>query len=221
MSRVVVLRPEPGASETAARARQLGLEPILMPLFDVEPVEWEAPDPAGFDALLVTSANAIRCGGERLTELRTLPAHAVGEATAQAARDAGFEVATVGEGGVDELLDSLDPSMRLLHLCGEDWREPQAPRQAVTPLTVYRSKERPHVDVSAAEKAIVLMHSPRAARRFAELSSERGSTSIAAISAAAAEAAGNGWDHVAIAEQPNDHALLALAARLCNKPAPQ
>ena len=221
MSRVVVLRPEPGASETAARARQLGLEPILMPLFDVEPVEWEAPDPAGFDALLVTSANAIRCGGERLTELRTLPAHAVGEATAQAARDAGFEVATVGEGGVDELLDSLDPSMRLLHLCGEDWREPQAPRQAVTPLTVYRSKERPHVDVSAAEGAIVLMHSPRAARRFAELSSERGSTSIAAISAAAAEAAGNGWDHVAIAEQPNDHALLALAARLCNKPAPQ
>jgi len=38
---------------------------------------------------------------------------------------------------------------------------------------------------------------------------------------AAADAAGDGWGQVEIAEQANDHALLALAARLCNKPAPQ
>src|SRR4051794_9421750 len=182
MRRVVVLRPEPGASETAARARQLGLEPILMPLFDVEPVRWEAPDPAEFDALLLTSANAIRYGGEQLTGLRALPVHAVGEATARAARDAGFDMAMVGERGVDDLLDSLDPSLRLLHLCGEDRREPHTARHAITSLVVYRSKERPHVDVSAGHGAIVLFHSPRAARRFAELAGERESISIAAIS---------------------------------------
>jgi uroporphyrinogen-III synthase len=221
MSRVVVLRPEPGASETAARARQLGLEPILMPLFDVEPVGWEAPDPAEFDALLLTSANAIRYGGEQLTGLRALPVHAVGEATARAARDAGFDMASIGDGGVDELLDSLDPSLWLLHLCAEERREPQAALQTITPLAVYQSKERPLVDVSAAQGAIVLFHSPRAARRFAELAGERESISIAAISPAAADAAGTGWGCVEIAEHPNDHALLALAARLCNKPAPQ
>src|SRR3954470_8112362 len=154
MRRVVVLRPEPGASETATRARQLGLEPILMPLFDVEPVGWEAPDPAEFDALLLTSANAIRYGGEQLTGLRTLPVHAVGEATAEAAREAGFAVASAGEAGVDELLDSLDPSLKLLHLCGEDRREPQAARQAITPLAVYRSKERANPDLHSAEGAI-------------------------------------------------------------------
>jgi uroporphyrinogen-III synthase len=42
-----------------------------------------------------------------------------------------------------------------------------------------------------------------------------------AISDAAAEAAGRGWEAVEVADQPNDEALLALAARLCNKPAPQ
>jgi uroporphyrinogen-III synthase len=44
---------------------------------------------------------------------------------------------------------------------------------------------------------------------------------IAAISAAAAEAVGDGWNEVAIAERPTDEALLALAARLCNNSDPK
>jgi uroporphyrinogen-III synthase len=43
----------------------------------------------------------------------------------------------------------------------------------------------------------------------------RQTTIIAAISSAAAEAAGAGWQKVGVAEQPNEDALLALAARLC------
>ncbi len=39
---------------------------------------------------------------------------------------------------------------------------------------------------------------------------------VAAISLAAAEAAGSGWASIEIAETPNDEALLALATRLCN-----
>ena len=50
---------------------------------------------------------------------------------------------------------------------------------------------------------------------------ERGAISIAAISAAAAVAAGEGWAAVAIADKPTDEALLALAARLCNNPQPK
>ena len=64
MKRLLVLRPEPGASATAAKARALGLEPIAIPLFKTEAVEWEAPEASAFDGLLLTSANAIRCGGE-------------------------------------------------------------------------------------------------------------------------------------------------------------
>jgi uroporphyrinogen-III synthase len=43
---------------------------------------------------------------------------------------------------------------------------------------------------------------------------------IAAISQAAADAVGEGWRSVEVAEQATDEALLALAARLCNKPRP-
>jgi uroporphyrinogen-III synthase len=56
---------------------------------------------------------------------------------------------------------------------------------------------------------------------LAELVSDRSPVVIAAISKAAAEAVGDGWKSVAIADQPSDEALLALAARLCNKPHPK
>ena len=44
-------------------------------------------------------------------------------------------------------------------------------------------------------------------------------SAIAAISPDAARAAGAGWERVEVADAPNDAALLALAARLCNNPA--
>jgi len=221
MRRVLVLRPEPGASATVEKARRKGLDAIAIPLFEIEPVAWQAPDPGGFDALLLTSANAVRMGGDELMKLRGLPVHAVGEATAEAARGAGFDIAAVGDGGVDRLLDSLDPDLRLLHLCGEDRRDPLKAPQSIAPVTVYRAMAIDRPDMSGAIGAVALVHSPRAARRLAELVDGRGSIAIAAISPAAAEAAGSGWQQVQSADAPNDEALLALAARLCNKPAPQ
>ena len=63
MSKVVVLRPEPGASATLARAKAAGIDAVAIPLFEVVPVAWDAPDPSSVDALLLTSANAARHGG--------------------------------------------------------------------------------------------------------------------------------------------------------------
>ena len=82
MKPVLVLRPEPAATATAEKARSLGLEPIVVPLFEIQRVAWDAPDPSAFDALLLTSANAIRIGGDQLQALRGLPVHAVGDRTA-------------------------------------------------------------------------------------------------------------------------------------------
>ena len=92
MRRVIVLRPEPGASETVARARQLGLDAVAMPLFEIEALAWAAPSSAAFDGLLLTSANAVRSAGPQLESLRGLAAYADREATAAAARDAGFDI---------------------------------------------------------------------------------------------------------------------------------
>ena len=221
MPRLLVLRPEPGASATAERARALGLDPAVVSLFEVEPVSWEVPAPSGFDGLLLTSANAVRQAGEKLETLRGLKTYAVGETTAEAARDAGFDIAGTGDAGVERLLGSTEADLRLLHLCGADRTTVEGTRQAITPLVVYRSKAIDSPDLSHAQGSVGLIHSPRAARRFSELINDRSSISIVAISEAAARAAGDGWKRVVIADQPSDEALLALAARLCNKPDPE
>ncbi|HJU77066.1 MAG TPA: uroporphyrinogen-III synthase [Sphingomicrobium sp.] len=221
MRRVLVLRPEPGATATLRRARERGLDAHAVPLFEVEPVEWTVPDPKDFDALLLTSANAVRNGGPGLQALRELPVHAVGEATARVAREAGFDVATVGDWDVNRLLGSIRANLSLLHLCGEHRTVPDRARQPITAVPVYRSRAREGVDIGAAAGSLVLIHSSRAGARFAELvdgqAFDRRTIIIAAISRAAAEAAGSGWGAIETAASPHDDALLALAERLCNK----
>lgn len=221
MRPLVILRPEPGASATAQAARRLGVRPVLLSLFRLEPVAWIAPDPSQFDALLVTSANAIRFGGPKLRKLKALPVYAVGEATATAARDEGFDVEAIGRGGVDALLKIVPRDRRLVHLCGADRRETADGCQSIAPIRVYRSAELPLPDnFQVIEGAVVAVHSPRAARRLVKLNEEalvrRDRTAIAAISGQAAASAGGGWQRVESAERPDDRALLALAARLCH-----
>jgi uroporphyrinogen-III synthase len=218
MRAVLVLRPEPGASATVAKARARGLDAVAVPLFEIEPVAWNAPEPSRLDGLLLTSANAVRSAGEQLRELRSLPAYVVGDATADAASEAGFDIAATGDAGVDRLLGSIDDGLRLLHLCGEDRRAPFAARQRIEPVVVYRAKPIHAPDLSAAANSVTLIHSPRAGSRFVHLVEDRASVAIAAISQAAADAVGHGWAEVEVAEEPSDDALLALAAMLCNKP---
>ena len=219
MARVLVLRPEPGASTTVERARALQLDAIAHPLFEVSPVAWQAPELSSFDGLLLTSANALRHGGAGLEALRGLKAYAVGEATAGLAREAGFDIAATGEAGVQRLLASIEPDLRLLHLCGAERQDAGEVRQTIVPIVAYRSIA---VDAGKLPKAdVVLVHSARAGERLAELAQDRPGMAVAAISRGAADAVGDGWRAVEVADAPTDDALLALAARLCNKPPPK
>lgn len=214
MRKLLLLRPEPGLTASAERAAALGLEFIACPLFRVEPVDWVAPDPAGYDALLLTSANAVRHGGNGLETLRHLPVHAVGAATAAAAREAGFQVRSVGSGDLGDLLAELPASLRLLWLAGEVRRG--GCRDRIDTWVVYRSAPIEAPGLPSIEGLVVAVHSPRAGRRLAELAGTRDRTTIAAISAAAAEACGTGWERIEIARLPEDSGLLALAAMLCH-----
>jgi uroporphyrinogen-III synthase len=221
MSRLVVLRPEPGASETVKRAEAQGWQATSIRLFEIEPVDWDLPAASSFDGLLLTSANAVQSGGDKLTQLRGLPVHAVGKATAEAARQAGFDIKSTGDSGVERLLGSLEADLKLLHLCGEHLAPAGHPRQMITAIPVYRSVIiEPAPRIASALGAIVLIHSPRAGQRFAELAAEqrldRQDVRILAISDAAAEAVGGDWKRVAAADQPTDDALLALAEQLCD-----
>ena len=225
MKHVLVLRPEPGASATVERARRLGLVPLALPLFEVEPVAWQLPDLRDFGGLLLTSANSIRHGGGKLELLHGLPVYSVGAATADAARSAGFDIVVTGDSDLEHLLGSIPPGLKLLHLAGEHRTPAPHARQRITSLTVYRSVALDGVDLGAAKDAVALVHSPRAGHRLAELTErqrlDKSRVAIAAISRNAASAAGPGWAAVETAAAPNDEALLALAASLCNNPASQ
>ena len=214
MRQLLLLRPEPGLSASAERAREMGLAIIACPLFRIEPVAWEAPDPRAYDALLLTSANAIRHGGHELEGLKSLPVHAVGAATAAAAAEAGFSVETVGEKDVEDLVRRLPNPLRLLHLAGEKHLAVDAPQ--LERKIVYRSAAIQEPDLPPLEGLVAAVHSPRAGARLAELASDRSQTIIAAISEAAAQAVGSDWARVEAAERPNDASLLALAAMLCH-----
>ena len=218
MRRLFVFRPEPAARQTIRTAQDLGLDAVSIPLFELQAIDWAAPEAGDFDAMLLTSANTVRMAGDGLTAFRALPVHAVGEGTAVAARVAGLGVATVGNCGVDELLAEIPSGARLLHLCGEDKREPATAGRSITSVAVYRANEKadvPGLQELAGQAAVV--HSPRAARRLAELVSPdaRSTIRLAAISKSTADAAGTGWEEVRTATLPRDTELLALAARLC------
>lgn len=68
------------------------------------------------------------------------------------------------------------------------------------------------------DRGVALVHSPRAGEQFAQFAKDRSTTTIAAISQAAATACGTGWKRMVVAERPTDDALLSLAAQLCKGP---
>ena len=193
----------------------MGLDVIACPLFRIEPIEWIAPDPVQYDGLLLTSANALRQAGPEIEAMRALPVYAVGAATAEAAEQAGLRVAVVGRRDIGELLGALPEPLKLLHLAGEHRREVDS-IHSIDRITVYRSAVIHDPGLPGLDDLVVAVHSPRAGARLAELANERGATIIAAISPAAAQACGEGWQAVAVADAPDDSSLLALAASLCH-----
>lgn len=209
--RALVLRPAPGNARTCAALAAAGAEPVALPLFATVPVAWQVPDAQAFDALLLTSAAAVRHAGEGLAALRALPAVAVGEATAAAARAAGLTVVLVGRGDAASVVAQAAAWPRLMHLAGRD-RVAQA---GVHAITVYASEalDVPRSALAVARGAVVLLHSARAAARFAALSGDlpRDAIRLAALSAGVAAAAGVGWRSVAIAPVPSDAALVRVA----------
>lgn len=215
--KLLIIRPQPGADATADRVRAADHEPLLMPLFAAEPVDWEIPDDIEYDGLLITSANAIRHAGDKRSALEHLPVFAVGQNSADVARSFGFQIEYTGLGGVDKLLADIE-ARNLLWLAGEDRTEFQKPddmeiicrvvyRSAALPIPQYFSE----ILLSADH---VLLHSARAAHRFEALVSQQAiqkdAISIAALSGKIALAAGSGWAKVHVAAMPSDDALLSM-----------
>ena len=217
--KLLIIRPQPGNDASAKRVREAGFDVTQLPFFEVRACPWSAPDPSEYDALLITSANAIRHAGAQLDMLRHLPVHAVGVRSGDQARQAGLGVVSEGSGDAAQALQAaiVAGHHRLLWLAGEDHQRIAPPAQLTVEQRVVYASVPIQPDSAMAEAVrssdVIALHSARAARRLAALVDQwqypRTAITIACFSQSIADAAGSGWRAVAIAERPEDSALLS------------
>ena len=123
---ILVTRPVPDNERTAAALRARGYDALLSPMLRFEEIPFHDEDDAVYDAVIVTSANAIRAilDHSSRTHLFGLPAFAVGEHTASAARAAGFREVASAQGNAQSLVDlvikTLKKGATLCYLAGAD-----------------------------------------------------------------------------------------------------
>ena len=231
---MLVTRPEPDASETAARLGALGIEGMACPLLVHQTLQGSLPEPTGFAAITVTSTNALRALRERgvLERYLKLPLYAVGGRTAAAARSLGFTTVTHAEGGFAALAELLAhtplagpifyPAAR--ELAG-DLAKSLAPfgRMVIT-AEVYAMNPVDTLPLTAAggfaDNAIdaVLLYSRRTAETFVRLAEphvdrlERRPIGMLCLSEAVAEPLVDAhFIRVSLAEQPSEQAMMGLA----------
>jgi uroporphyrinogen-III synthase len=122
--RALVTRPRAEAMALAEALALRGVEAIIEPLLDIHYRDAPAPDLAGVQAVLCTSANGVRALA-RLSRERNVALFAVGEATAARAREAGFLRVESAGGDVEDLARLVRQLLRrdagpLLHVAGSD-----------------------------------------------------------------------------------------------------
>jgi uroporphyrinogen-III synthase len=122
MIRVLVTRPEPGASSTARRLEGMGFRPIQLPLTETTALPFDRAGIPSAAAVAVTSANAVHHASKGLVAaLAALPCHAVGRRTAQACRAAGFSTVDEGPGDAEALAGAIAARLagrEIVYLCG-------------------------------------------------------------------------------------------------------
>lgn len=104
--KIWITRAQPGADVTAERVRALGHDAVVAPLLAVQLLSDVEIDLRGVAALAFTSANGVRAFADSNGE-RGLKVFAVGAATAQAARKAGFKSVLSADGDVDALAEGI------------------------------------------------------------------------------------------------------------------
>ncbi|MAU41212.1 MAG: uroporphyrinogen-III synthase [Kordiimonas sp.] len=121
--RFLLTRPREDSEKLARNLTRLGHSSLIDPLITIEPCGPGKINLSLYEAVLLTSANGARALA-RTTDKRDIPLFAVGEATANAARAAGFTTIQTAGGDVHTLTQlvshSLSPqSGPLLHVAGK------------------------------------------------------------------------------------------------------
>lgn len=246
--RLLLTRPHQDSVALAESLKARGIDALIEPMMAIR-VDAAAPlDLADVQAILLTSANGARALAATCPEgaARQLPVLAVGCATAQAAREAGFSAVAAADGDVDALAalakETLRPDEgRLVHVAGRVSTGDLAQRLSTDGFDARRVPLYEAVAARALSPAArcaletqalagVALFSPRTARLFAKLVGDSGLESTAraltafCLSQAVAVAAETlSWQRVCVAAVPRQDALVAsvVGALAPGRPAPR
>jgi uroporphyrinogen-III synthase len=230
LKRILITRPEPGASQTAERLATLGYTPIVAPVLAIMPVAALLRLPSHISATLVTSRNAVPACPPSCFDR---PVFAVGSATASCAAAAGFRNVIDADGDAEVLAvlvaDTLSPENGSLFLpTGLGQGTALAANLRKRGFRVIRRVAYQAVSVTALPPEAVsdlqrgqltaaMFFSTETARHFVRLVLEAGLgesvTDVEALSISerpAMELKRLPWRRISVATKPNQNAMLAL-----------
>lgn len=228
---LLITRPEQDAVAFAEAASAAGFVPVFAPLLKILPVPAPMLEFSHAQALIFTSANGVRMF-VRAYGVMNLPVFAVGDATARAAAEGGFQAIESAGGDVDALtalvrlrLESTAGS--LIHAAGETVAGDLAEALSavgfdVVRAALYKSEKATSLSksligqINAGEIDHAAFFSPRTAAAFVRLSRLAGIEAklarvvAVALSRNVADALAElPWRTVHIAPEPTQNALLA------------
>jgi uroporphyrinogen-III synthase len=139
---IMITRPSDDAYDYALDLEAEGFKTFVEPMLKIEPKKFAKPDIGRYQALIFTSANAVRVFSER-TSRRDIPVYAVGDHTRDEAFAVGFDDITTAQGTGDDLVEVIkanlsDKSRPLLHVCGVDVARPIDEMLAESQIQVER-----------------------------------------------------------------------------------
>jgi uroporphyrinogen-III synthase len=219
--KILITRPEPGASATAARLTALGHTSLIAPCLAIKPIALNLPHAP--TAIILTSGQAIPA---LPASYRNIPVFCVGDATAGRLREAGFGSVTSANGDADDLftliLASRLPGTYLLAV-GERHGLALAKKLRASGITLVRRTvysasplrilpPAAAAALAAGEINVALFYSAETARNFIRLKPPN-TADIAALALSRSVAVvlnGLPWRQIHVALAPTEADLLAL-----------
>lgn len=223
--KALLLRRREAAESDAARLASAGVETVISPLISIAPVATDVPSEIG--TLAFTSASGV-AGFAALTSRRDPPVQAVGPATAEAARRAGFREVLVGPGDGASLAEQIiatDVATPVVHFRGRDSAFDLngalngAGIMALERI-VYRAEAAAELTPAAitalrtGDIGVIAFHSPRISRIFAGLVASMGVdlsqvVALAISDNAAVRLSECGFRQIRTAPSPTGDAMIA------------
>jgi uroporphyrinogen-III synthase len=218
---ILVTRPEPGASATAARLQSLGHRAVLAPCLTITPRSPHLPvDPT---AIIITSGQAVPALPASYT---AIPVFCVGDATAARLHEAGFHDVLSASGDAEDLYQLIIAHRRAgTHLLATGERHGLALaaqlreagfnvlRRAVYAASPVKALTRDaQTALADGEIDAALFYSAETVRAFARLRPGRTETimALALSEAVAAKLRDLPWSAIHVALAPTEADLLAL-----------